>query len=201
MSTRGLIGFRYRDLDMLTYNHYDSYPTGLGVDVALFCARIKNILPETRKAVDCLSLTYGTEKPNDDQILALKLGSCGRHTDILWQDHWEDKDWDYIFHDLESMGKSIQDPAFLLSFGYMLSNNSFIYDSLFCEWAYIINLDEECLEVYKGLNTDRHAKGRYAKNKNPTSKNYWGCKLLFEANLSAFVDDRPSLEKLMETIE
>lgn len=38
----------------------------------------------------------------------------------------------------------------------------FLADSLLCEWAYIINLDSNNLEVYKGFNNDPHAKGRYA---------------------------------------
>ena len=30
MGTRGAYGFHYNGQDYITYNHYDSYPTGLG---------------------------------------------------------------------------------------------------------------------------------------------------------------------------
>ena len=30
MSTRGVYGFRKNNTDKITYNHYDSYPSGLG---------------------------------------------------------------------------------------------------------------------------------------------------------------------------
>lgn len=40
--------------------------------------------------------------------------------------------------------------------------HTFLYDSLFCEWAYIINLDTKKLEIYKGFNKNPNAKGRYA---------------------------------------
>jgi hypothetical protein len=50
---------------------------------------------------------------------------------------------------------------------FMIEGASFLIDSLFCEYAYIINLDTEELEVYKGFNQDPDADGRYAKLKNP----------------------------------
>ena len=31
----------------------------------------------------------------------------------------------------------------------------FIYDSLYCEWLYIINLDLDVLEIYKGFNEEK----------------------------------------------
>ena len=33
MGTRGLYGFRKNGVDKTTYNHFDSYPDGLGADV------------------------------------------------------------------------------------------------------------------------------------------------------------------------
>ena len=34
----------------------------------------------------------------------------------------------------------------------LYNNYEFAKDSLFCEWAYVIDLDNEVLEVYKGFN-------------------------------------------------
>lgn len=47
---------------------------------------------------------------------------------------------------------------------YVNLNNNFLNDSLFCEYAYIMNMDTELLEVYTGLNKDKFAPGRYASN-------------------------------------
>lgn len=41
----------------------------------------------------------------------------------------------------------------------------FLYDSLFCEWAYIVNLDTKKLEIYKGFNKLPDGEGRYAQRK------------------------------------
>ena len=37
MSTRGMIGIQVNDILLGTYNHFDSYPDGLGKDMAQFC--------------------------------------------------------------------------------------------------------------------------------------------------------------------
>jgi len=45
---------------------------------------------------------------------------------------------------------------------HMVDYSSFLHDSLFCEWAYIINLDSKELEIYTGFNKSKRGKGRYA---------------------------------------
>jgi hypothetical protein len=46
----------------------------------------------------------------------------------------------------------------------MVDGAGFLRDSLFCEWAYIVNLDDDdgVLEVYRGFNKNPQATGRYA---------------------------------------
>ena len=64
----------------------------------------------------------------------------------------------------------------------------FLYDSLFCEYAYIINLDSGYLEFYKGFNTDLKAEGRYAKFKSEDDSTYFGVKLVQEIPLEHIND-------------
>lgn len=40
-------------------------------------------------------------------------------------------------------------------------DTSFLYNSLYCEWVYIINLDTNKFEVYKGMNKEK-PKGRFS---------------------------------------
>jgi hypothetical protein len=55
-----------------------------------------------------------------------------------------------------------QDPEKLLASGVYMDYRDFLFDTTFCEWAYIINLDDERLEVYNSKSLNRwHRKGRY----------------------------------------
>jgi hypothetical protein len=57
----------------------------------------------------------------------------------------------------------------------------FIGDSVMCQYAYIFNLDDQTLEYYIGVNSDRNAPGRYVDRgswTDPTdNKEYYGVRL------------------------
>jgi len=91
----------------------------------------------------------------------------------------------------------------------------FIYDSLFCEYAYIMDLDKDILEIYAGFNTDPKEKGPFAKKKSQNEyidENYYGCRLLCKIPFSTLkklptkqiedifylIDSFPSLFSLRE---
>lgn len=44
--------------------------------------------------------------------------------------------------------------AFARDTVHLMDSTSFARDSLFCEWAYVVDLDEDTLEVYKGMNEE-----------------------------------------------
>lgn len=65
---------------------------------------------------------------------------------------------------------------------HMIDSSEFLLDSLFCEWAYIINVDVGVLEVYKGFNRRAGGSGRYA---GTTKDNrYWGVALVASVPLT-----------------
>jgi hypothetical protein len=41
-------------------------------------------------------------------------------------------------------------------------DTDFAADSLFCEWAYVVDLDAQQLEAYKGFQKEKHDRGRFA---------------------------------------
>lgn len=67
---------------------------------------------------------------------------------------------------------------------HMIDSQDFLSDSLFCEWAYIINLDTDTLEAYKGFNKNRSAKGRYARRSVDSNDGYRGVALIKEIPLA-----------------
>ena len=58
----------------------------------------------------------------------------------------------------------------------ILLNENFGYDSLFCEWCYVVDLDRDILEVYKGFNTKKLSrKALFYKDK--ANGKYYGVRL------------------------
>ena len=71
---------------------------------------------------------------------------------------------------------------------------SFMHNSLFCEWAYIINVDTEMLEIYKGFNQDEHSEGRYVlpgKEREWLDEIYYGVALVKEIPLEDILAGNP----------
>lgn len=70
---------------------------------------------------------------------------------------------------------------------FMVNNNDFIKSSLFCEWGYIVNLDNNTLEIWKGMQKRPTANNRYGQDKNGDS--YYPCKLVAEFPLDNLPSD------------
>lgn len=134
MGTRGAYGFRFEGRDYLAYNHFDSYPSGLGVDIArdvqLNFREGEVYAPNVRQLVNM---------PRDGNNHAEPSGPLS---------------------------------ALLASPTTYTHAGNFMADSLFCEWAYVLNLDEGVLEVYRGWQKSK-GEGRYV-GEEPDKDGYWG---------------------------
>lgn len=150
MSTHGAYGFRVDHKDYVSYNHCDSYPECLGKEI------LKNIksllteysLEELKTKVKSIKLIQFSEQPTEKDVVKLKL-----YTNLDIGDR-NNKDWYCLTHGMQ--GKLLLH----LKSGYMADSAIFLLDSIFCQWAYILNLDDEVLEVYKGFVKQR-GNGRY----------------------------------------
>lgn len=140
MGTRGLYGFVKDGETKATYNHMDSYPSGLGEHVLNFILRTP---VETMKQIfDRIELVEEGEKPTREQKERMMA-----FNPLLTEVYFEGTDvWYSVLHDY--MGDM---DAFTKGLPFMIDSIAFIHDSLFCEWAYLVNLDDEVLEVYKGF--------------------------------------------------
>ena len=154
MSTRGAVGFRLNGVDKITYNHSDSYPSGLGQDVLDFLSGYfkKGTISGLKKKVNKIELIDAKVEPTlEQQERYKKYADTGVSSGKL-------SEWYVLLRNLQGSLKDFLDA------GVMNDGSKFLSDSLFCEWAYIVNLDDETLEVYKGFNEKPNGKGRYAKN-------------------------------------
>ena len=155
MGTRGLLGFVADGELKASYNHNDSYPAGLGADVLTFVAQLVKDGPaaiaSAKERVKALRVVEneGTE-PTDEDVAALHPWtneSVGRPTDS------GKPSWYQLLRETQGNADAI------LSSGYILDGRDFGKDSLFCEWAYVINFDTQCIEAYRGFQTTPPTKG------------------------------------------
>ena len=146
MSTRGAVGIRMNGIDKIGYNHFDSYPSGLGNDILKGLSNLN--FNELKNIFNAISLD---------------------------QTNNEDWAWNWKIH------------TFNLSFK---DSHIFLADSLFCEYAYIINLDTNMLEYYVGFNKNKNAAGRYAKQTVDEEEIFYGVVLKKEIPLQDIFDNK-----------
>lgn len=171
MGTRGAYGFRIKGVEKIGYNHFDSYPDYLGRHVLEYIA--KTPLPTMKETASQIDLVNEESKPPPVLIQAYE-----KYADIGVSEHRLD-DWYCLLHKAQGHLFPYND-----GLRHMIDSHTFLYDSLFCEWAYIINLDNERLETYQGFNQDPKAPGRYSRFGRAGKKHgYAGVRLIDEIPL------------------
>ena len=179
MGTRGTYGLRKNGKDKKTYNHWDSYPEGLGV--ALVEQINEMDLERLNTLFDNLEMVKSNDKPTKKQI-----EQCQRTTDLSVSNQSVD-DFYCLLRNTQGDLKEHE------AVGLMIENDDFIYDSLFCEWGYIINLDDNVLEIYEGFQKSPHSDGRYSSGEIEDGSGYYQCALVKTYPL----DNLPTREELV----
>ena len=186
MGTRGCYGFYKNGVTKATYNHFDSYIGGLGKDILDFVENTS--IPIMNKIFDKIELVREDDIPTIEQI-----ENCQKYTD------------------LDVSNKSIMDfycllrnaqgdlNAYKTDLKYMIDSKEFLGNSLFCEYAYIINLDKNVLEFYKGFNKVPQ-NNRYSKFADEKEK-YKECKLVAEYPLTEIYEGKITLDNMEEDLE
>ena len=150
MGTRGAWGFRIDGADKVTYNHFDSYPDGLGDNLVSWLRKKGGRFGKLTAEARSLRVIDRKARPTEEEKVRLRpfadLGVSGQSLD----------DWYCLLRETQGY------PDRTLDAGVMIDSHEFLRDSLFCEWAYIVNLDDGLFEVYRGFQREPHDKGRYA---------------------------------------
>lgn len=156
MGTRGLVGFVVGGEVKASYNHFDSYPSGTGIEVLHWLREHKDDrgLDERAAAIDLIEDEESAPTPEHLQTAAKyadpSVGGPMTNTEVTT-----------YYQLLRHAQGSLQ--AYL-ELGFMVDSRGFADDSLFCEWAYLVNLDDRVLEVYRGFQNEDHRKGRFGRN-------------------------------------
>ncbi|HEY3435961.1 MAG TPA: hypothetical protein VGK41_09940, partial [Solirubrobacterales bacterium] len=141
MGTRGFVGFVVDGTEKIAYNHFDSYPDGLGSDVLTWLTSALTTHPavivEQARALRAID---GQTEPTDADFKQLKAfynpnvgGPSARPT------------WYQLLRGTQG------NPGAMLRAGVIEDASDFPTNSLFAEWGYIVDFDERRLEVYEGF--------------------------------------------------
>lgn len=183
MGTRGVFGVRIDGQDKLTYNHSDSYPGWLGKEMVRQVREMASVwgletLKEKARKIELIDDESVPTNEDMQRFAPYYNGSVNNATPGV--------NWYQLMRELQG------DLIGILKVGTMLENNSFIEDSLFCEWGYIVNLDEEVLEIYRGFQTQPPKNSRYVVEKPYESRgggNYYACEMIATFPLENIPDD------------
>lgn len=178
MGTRGCYGFRKNGVDKLTYNHWDSYPDCLGESVVEFCKSTS--IAEMNEIFDRIIMVEEGSKPTKKQIVeCIEFYDSGVSTGSV-------EDWYCLLR--ETQGNL---NVYKNGLGYMIDSGEFIKDSLFCEYAYIINLDTNCLEFWVGFQDKPCEGNRYGTETSDNMGKYYPCKMVsyYALDTSKIIED------------
>jgi len=153
LGTRGLVTFVTKDgVVKSAYNQYDAYPEGVGVSVLSFVRKAtttENIKAVTR-LIDNLTVVSQKVEPTAQQISELSMFADTKVST------GELSEW-YVL-----LRRTQGNPAMILYSGHVEDMTDFGKDSLFCEWAYAINMQDNTFEVYEGFQKTPATKGLWA---------------------------------------
>lgn len=165
MGTRHLIAV-YQDgvHKVAQYGQWDGYPAGQGIEVLNFL------------------------RSHDSQNLKeYYLRECRWLTDAETKQVEKTKDWTKLYpHLTRSVSAELLTLICRAGGLALVDSLDFANDSLFCEWAYVIDYDQNVFEVYKGFNKKK-ARGRFGSGKK-NEDGYYPVTLLASFPL----DDLPS---------
>lgn len=164
ISTRGLWGFVVNGVTKATYNHSDSYPSNLGVVIKDFINN--HTINELVEIANKIKIIENDFKPTKEDIVKYHI----YFNKIVNNGSVED------FYALlrESQGEPEE---YFKGLDIMINSIDFINDSLFCEWCYLINLDTNCLEIYKGFQKEAPKDNRYY-DRTISYKDYYPCDMI-----------------------
>lgn len=148
MGTRGAISIVIEKKEKTCYNHCDSYPDGLGSGVIAELKKIdatENGWEQFKKNAKAVQMVDESKKPS-------------KELQDKYNEHFNNnvstgssEEWYALLRDLQ--GEAYLPAIMSGEVEHMVDAKNFPQDSLFCEYAYVIDLDKMVLEFYKGFQT------------------------------------------------
>ncbi len=140
------------------YGQWDGYPSGNGIEILDFCQKADwNKFKEQVRALKWLTedqIKKINKDPKWDEKYPYLSRDCG--AEILNAIHYGE----ISVNDYPKDDKIVK-----VNIVGLVNKEAFCKDSLFCEWAYLIDLDSMNLECYEGFQKEP-TEGRFGTEKN-----------------------------------
>ncbi len=133
-----------QELVICQYGQWDGYPTGQGITVADFIRSLGTSGKLESFADACRNLHHATAEEID------ALGPD-------WKEIAPQYSRNMGAEVLKSVAEGKTKSVFLMP--------DFVNESLFCEYAYLLDLDAQKLEIYQGFQKEQHTGGRFSSDK------------------------------------
>jgi len=183
------------DYKVANYGQWDGYPSGQGTGILHFLAEEMDLEKFTEAVRHCTEITH--ERLEE---IWLSMGARKDGDSYMMGSNASDKfqlEYPHLHRDCGSdILKMIQDAGGL----ELKIDKTFPADSLFCEWAYVIDLDKGTFEVYEGFNeTPLDPQERFATLVGPQDRRseYHPCRFKYAWPLSAL----PTQEEFLAILE
>jgi hypothetical protein len=142
MGTRGVYGFRFRGQDKLTFNYDNSGPSCLGGQILAF---VRETPAESMRGIFDRITLVDDDDPEDSPSEGLQEKYREFSDRTVSPSGLYPADWCRLLRKAQGdLGVYAQGVR------HMPDYSSFIKNSLFCEYGYIVNLDAEALEFWLG---------------------------------------------------
>jgi hypothetical protein len=166
MGTRGACGFIQEKKAKMIYNQFDSYPSGLGGDM------VKTIIKVNREDGwdKFKSAAYKMKQLNRENITDELIEKYSKYTNLGAYEQIATG----LLKDVQ--GSKFLDEMYSGDLEHSNFDNTFIKESLFCGYVYLINLDTMMLEFYSGFQKTAQLNNPFGEVDN--GEGYYPCKLV-----------------------
>jgi hypothetical protein len=200
MGTRNLTMVIHKEETKIAqYGQWDGYPEGNGVEILTFLRNKERIKKLTNKLKDIRFITARGNKEIKKFLKSIGCENGWMNDDQADKYH---KRYPYMSRDIGAgileMVANSKDKEIVLR-----DSTDFAGDSLFCEWAYVVDLDKRKLEVYTGFNKELLADDERFTNI-PTNKDaaeYRGIKCIMKYDLDKLPTKKQFIEELKQKEE
>ncbi len=175
------------------YGQWDGYPSGQGVKILNFLTT--KSIKKFKKKLELVRFATDEDKAEVESF----MNSIGSSDGWMTMDQSDKYNRKYPLlgrdngADVLYMIQDNNNPVFLMD------SSNFANNSLFCEWAYVVDLDKETFEVYEGFNQTPLDKSErfYSPEKTDTDSKYHPVRLLKSYSLN----DLPSKSTFLKECE